>query len=43
MSPARFATLSFVLAVVLLGSLLGVYAYLYDPFGWRADSGLAAE
>lgn len=33
MSPARL----FVLACVLLGTLVGVYAYLYDPLGWRGS------
>jgi molybdenum ABC transporter molybdate-binding protein len=35
-TPARFATLTFLVALGLLASLVGVYAYLYDPFGWRA-------
>jgi molybdenum ABC transporter molybdate-binding protein len=36
MSLQRFASWGFVLALLLLGSLVGVYAYLYDPFGWRS-------
>ncbi len=38
MMSNRLATLTFLGALVLLGTLVGAYAYLYDPFGFKRST-----